>query len=228
MRRILAVVVVVVVLLVVFWRRPASIPEEFTPLVSDLRGRERLEVVVGWPQPRPPDREVVITVETDDTARVETSGAALVYRGAVKLEVDGFSVPLPDLTPRAEELLEEVRGGLSHSTWRTIDPPALGLIRPAPDAAWASVKLPFDWADGVEVLLAVDRDDGRLRYIMLSGYSAPFTVSTRPIQGGLRTVTLSQDAFVRLPVRRYAVTSEEKSERKSEDKSERTPDTGAP
>ena len=80
----------------------------------------------------------------------------------------------------------------------------LCLIRPAPDAAWASISLPFDWADGVEVLLAVDRADGHLRYLMLSGHRAPFTVSTRPIRGGLRTVTLADDPFVRLPVRSFS------------------------
>lgn len=202
MRRILAAAALIVILAVLWWRWPAPVPAEFEPLVADLKELDHLEVVVGWPDPRlPTDREVILTLRSDDTASVSADGAVLRYDGAVRLEVDGFSVPLPDLTPRAEELLAELRGGLSGSEWSVIEPPAFGLIRPAPDAAWASLTLPFDWADGVEVLLAVDRADGRLRYIMLSGSRAPFTVSTRPIQGGLRTVTLSDDPFVRLPVR---------------------------
>jgi hypothetical protein len=205
MRRILAVMVPVLILAVLWWRWPASIPVEFEPLVADLRDFETLEIVVGWPDPQlPTDQEVTLLARADGTASIEADGVLLRYTGAVKLEVDGFSVPLPDLTPRAEDLLDELRGGFSRSTWRTIEPPAFGLIRPAPDAVWASLTLPFDWADGVEILLAVDRADGRLRYLMLSGRRAPFEVSTRPIQGGLRTVALSDDPFVRLPVRGYS------------------------
>jgi hypothetical protein len=205
MRRILAVAALLLSLVVLWWRWPASIPAEFEPLMADLREQEHLELVVGWPDPQlPTDREVILTLGADRTASAETDGAVLRHDGAVTLEIDGFSAPLPDLTPRAEALLEELRGGLSRSTWRAITPPVFGLIRPAPDAAWASISLPFDWADGVEVLLAVDRTDGRLRYLMLSGHRAPFTVSTRPIRGGLRTVTLADEPFVRLPVRSFS------------------------
>lgn len=206
MRRILAAVVLALIAAVIWLRWPADIPPEFGPLVADVQAFQRLEVVVGWPDPQlPVDREVTIVVRDDGTAELRTGSAALVLDGAVKLSADGFTMPLPDLTPRAEDLYAELRRGLSRSDWRRIDPPQLGLIPPAPDAAWASVTLPFDWAAGVELLLAVDRADGRLRYVMLSGSSAPLTVSTRPIQGGLRTVQLAETPFVRLPVRDVSV-----------------------
>ena len=205
MRRILAAAALVLIAVVIWWRWPAKIPSEFESLVQDFRGFEYLEVVVGWPDPQlPTDREVTFIVRADGTASIETDGVVLVLDGAVKLQTDGFSVPLPDLTPRAEDLWGELRSGFARSTWRSIDPPSLGFIRPAPDAAWASITLPFDWAEGVDVLLAVDRADGRLRYVLLSGRNAPFVVSTRPIRGGLRTITLSETSFVRLPVRHYS------------------------
>ena len=206
MRRLLVAAALVLIALVVWQRWPADIPPEFAPLMADVQAFQRLEVVVGWPDPQlPAEREVTIVVRDDSTAEVRTGSAALVLDGAVKLSVDGLTMPLPDLTPRAEDLYAELRRGLSRSDWRRIDPPRLGLMPLAPDAAWARVTLPFDWAAGVELLLAVDRSDGRLRYLMLSGSSAPVSVSTRPIRGGLRTVQLAETPFVRLPVRAFSV-----------------------
>ncbi|MFT4979290.1 MAG: hypothetical protein ACI8S6_005200, partial [Myxococcota bacterium] len=101
----------------------------------------------------------------------------------------------------ASDLYDELRDGFQNSDWALIPTPRLGLLPIAPDATWASVRMPFDWAERTELLLAVDPADGTLRYAALQGNRAPFAVEATPIRGGSRSVTLSSGTLVRLPVR---------------------------
>lgn len=206
--RVLLGVLMALFLAGVLWlQRPAAVPAEFIPLTTSLRTFSVLDAELDWPDPSlPTSRWVTVHMTADPQVSLTTDAAALVWGGrSVKLEVEGLSIPFLDLPDRAEELWGELRSGLSGSTWRAIDPPALGILRPAADAAWASVQLPFDWAEGVEVMLAVDRGDGRLRYVVLAGAQAPFTVSAVPARGGPRSVQLSAEPWVRLPVRSLTV-----------------------
>lgn len=179
-------------------------PPEFDRFRADLQADGPLRLTVLWPDPRQPiDHPVQFVVGPDGASAkasmgmVETDGSSVTFGdGELKL-------PLVDVADEAADLFGELRSGLDNSRWRTVDPPFHGAAQLAPDAAWAEVTLPFEWASGERGLLAVDRDSGRLRYLLLETDQPPLEVSARPPRGGARSVVLDETGTLVLVVRDY-------------------------
>jgi len=181
-------------------------PPEFDRFRADLSGSQELRLTVQWPSPSSPANIPVSLELGPEGAAAEASLGRVSTDGSTVKFGDGeVMVPLVDVADEASELFEELRGGLSGSGWESIDAPRLGPMQVAKDAAWAEVELPFDWARSERVQLAVDRDNGELRYIILHTTDPPLTVSARPPRGGARTVTLAEGCQLGLPVSDYAV-----------------------
>ena len=182
----------------------AGPPPEFDRFRADLAADAPLRMTLLWPDPRLPTQIPVTVVIGPDGASASASMGTVETDGSRVTFGDGeLKIPLVDVGDEAADLFGELRSGLEGSTWRTIDAPVLGPTRPAPDAAWAEVTLPFDWASGERGLLAVDRTSGQLRYLVLETDQPPLTVSARPPRGGARTVELADGALLALPVRDY-------------------------
>lgn len=180
-------------------------PPEFDRLRADLQSSKTLTMVLAWPDPElPTTHEVKLRLRPDEARASARMGS--VYTDGSMVFLDGdFKVPLPDVADEGEELFVELRAGLSGASWTAIEAPRIGALRPAADAAWAELDLPFDWTDGETVLLAVDRDSGALRYIVIETNQPPLQVSARPPRGGARTVTLAKGTQLGLAVRDYQV-----------------------
>lgn len=180
-------------------------PAEFDQLRADLSGEKTVTMVVSWPDPElPTTHEVKVRLRPNEARASARMGS--IYTDGTNVWLDGdFKVPLLDLADEAEELFGELRTGLAGAHWTAIEAPRIGAARPAADAAWAEVELPFDWMDGETVLLAVDRETGALRYLALETNQPPLQVSTRPPRGAPKTVTLSTGPQLGLAVRDYQV-----------------------
>jgi len=196
----------VVIAVAVLWPRGSRVPEAFVPFSTQLRSADRLSLSVGWPDgPLPPDAVVDLVLGPGASAQITAQSAALAWSGgAVTMKADGLSIPLLDLTDRADDLYGSLRSGLRDSAWTLTGAPRIGMLPIRPEATWASVQLPHDWADGTALLLAVD-GEGALVYLALEGRQAPFVARATPMRGGVQTVTLSASVLVRLPVRHLEV-----------------------
>lgn len=179
-------------------------PPEFDRFRADLQADAPLRMTLLWPDPRLPTQHPVAIEVGPDGAKASASLGTVETDGSKVTFGDGeLKLPLVDVADEAADLFGELRNGLADSTWRTIEPPLLGPSRPAPDAVWAEVTLPFDWTSGERGLLAVDKESGKLRYIVLETDQPPLQVSARPPRGGVRTVQLSEGAQLGLVVRDY-------------------------
>jgi hypothetical protein len=182
----------------------SSAPPEFDRFRADLQADAPLHMTLLWPDPRAPVEHPVAIVLGPEGASASTSLGKVETDGStVHFGDEGLKIPLIDLADEAEQLFGELRSGLANSTWRSIEPPLYGPTRLAPDAAWAEVTLPFDWTTGEKGLLAVDRDSGKLRMLIIETDNPPLQVSTRPPRGGVRTVELSEGTQLKLVVRDY-------------------------
>jgi len=158
-----------------------------------------------WPDPvRPIEHPVAVVIGPEGASASTGMGTVKTDGSTVKIGDEGLLIPLPDLADEAEELFGELRGGLAGSTWTAIEAPLFGPTRLAADAAWAKVKLPFDWTAGERALLAVDRDSGALRMVLIETTDPPLAVTTRPPRGGPRTIQLSEGEQLKMVVRDYA------------------------
>jgi hypothetical protein len=180
-------------------------PPEFDRLRADLSGEKTVIIVLSWPDPElPTTHEVTVRLRPDEARASARMGS--VYTDGTGAWLDGdFKVPLLDLADEAEELFGELRSGLAGARWTPIEAPRIGAVRPAADAVWAEVDLPFDWMDGETVLLAVDRETGALRYAAIETNQPPLQVTARPPRGAPQTVTLSTGTQLGLAVRDYQV-----------------------
>ena len=181
-------------------------PPEFDRFRAHLRGDDRLQITVMWPSPSSPANIPVQLELGPEGAAVEASLGRVSTDGRTVRVSDGeLKIPLVDIADQASELFSELRDGLSGSDWAAIDAPRLGPLKVAEDAAWAEVTLPFDWTLSETFLMAVDRDSGHLRYIIIQTTDPPLTVSARPPRGRARTVTLADGTQLGLPVSAYSV-----------------------
>lgn len=182
----------------------ASAPPEFDAFRTDLQADTPLHMTLLWPDPvQPIDHPVQVAVGPEGASAAAGMGTVKTDGSTVKLAGDGLSIPLPDLADEAAELFEELRAGLSGSTWASAESPLYGPTRLAADAAWARVSLPFDWASSEQFLLAVDRDSGALRMVLIETTDPPLEVVSRPPRGGPRTVRLSRGDQLKLVVDEY-------------------------
>jgi len=176
-------------------------PPEFDRFRAALQADRPLKLTVLWPDPTAPvDHPVQLELGPEGASASTSMGSVETDGSKVTFGDGSMKLPLVDVADEAADLYGELRSGLAHSTWKTIDAPLVGPTRLAPDAAWAEVTLPFDWASGERVLLAVDRSSGRLRIILVETDQPPLEVSARPPRGGARTVTLAEDGTLRLVV----------------------------
>lgn len=181
-------------------------PPDFDRFRADLRGDTPMFITVMWPSPSSPANIPVQLQLGPDGAAVEASLGRVSTDGRTVRVSDGeLKIPLVDVADQASELFSELRGGLSQSDWEAIDAPRLGPIKVAEDAAWAEVILPFDWTASETFLMAVDRDSGHLRYLIIQTTDPPLAVSARPPRGRARTVTLADGNQLGLPVSSYSV-----------------------
>ena len=182
----------------------ADAPPEFDRFRADLQADTPVQMTLSWPDPvRPIDHPVHVAIGPEGASAKASMGSVTTDGSTVKLEDAEFQVPLPDLADEAQELFAELRSGLSSSDWTTVDAPLYGPTRLAADAAWAKVKLPFDWMASEHVLLAVDRDSGALRMVLVETTDPPLEVSSKPLRGGPRTVQLSAGDQLKLVVQDY-------------------------
>lgn len=180
-------------------------PPAFDRLRADLGGPKTLTMTVGWPDPQLPTTHPVDLMISPDRASASASMGEVWTDGeTVRVGGDGMDVPLPNLAEGAAELFAELRDGLSHAKWQAIEAPRVGALKPAADATWAEVALPFDWAASEKVLLAVDPDDGHLRYLVIETSQPPLEIAARPPRGGARIITLSKGAQLGMAVTDYA------------------------
>jgi len=95
------------------------------------------------------DRRAALRVRGEEAHRQVWDGRRLsLVRGEVV-------VPAPRSAGQVREVWDEVRAGFPNSTW-TEDPPQVveaGL--PRVGLRWASVDLPFDWAEQLDLLVAL-------------------------------------------------------------------------
>lgn len=181
-------------------------PPAFDTLRGQLSGDARIYAELSWPRPGLPVEEtVVVEIGPKEASVAVSEGRAWTDGTTLKVGDGDVAIPLLDVADEAAELFAELRAGLSNSRWTPIDPPLAGPVRLAADATWAEVVLPFDWMSGESVLLAVQPDDGRLRYVVVQTDDPPLTVSTRPPRGGARTLVLSEDESLRLAVQSWSV-----------------------
>ena len=184
----------------------SNAPPEFDRFRANLSGDETLHITVQWPSPSSPaDIPVQLELGPDGAAAQASLGRVSTDGRTVKVSDGELKIPLVDVADQASELFSELRSGLSGSRWEAIDAPRLGLVKVAEDAAWAEVKLPFDWTLSETFLMAVDRDSGQLRYLIIQTTDPPLAVSARPPRGGARTVTLAEGTQLGLPVSSYSV-----------------------
>ncbi len=178
-------------------------PPEFARLQQDLSGPKTVTMTVSWPDPELPVTHDLQVKLRPEEARVSGRPGAISTDGSMVVLEAEMKVPLVDLADEGAELFDELRSGLAHAHWAPIEAPRVGALRPAADAAWAELTLPFDWMDGETVLLAVDRETGALRYVVIETETPPLQVSARPPRGGARTVTLSDGGQLGLAVHDY-------------------------
>ena len=183
----------------------AAAPPEFDRFRADLQADDPLRMTLMWPDPvRPIEHPVAVSVGPDGASASTGMGSIQTDGSTVTIGDEDLLIPLPDLADEAESLFGELRSGLADSAWTSIEAPLFGPTRLASDAAWAAVKLPFDWTEGERVLLAVDRDAGGLRMVLIETTDPPLAITSRPPRGGPRTVQLSAGDQLKLVVRDYA------------------------
>ena len=179
-----------------------TIPEEFVPFTDTLRGCPNINVTLSWPDPHlPTNHAVSISLTGEDRAEIHvpTQGATVRWDGrAVRVLASDIEIPLMDMADRADALMAEICSGLSGSKWRPIDPPVIGVFRPAANTSWAKVTLPFDWVD-FDVLMAIDPSTNSLKYLVFQQLAAPFVVTAR-MPRGQHAVRLSSQNWVGLGV----------------------------
>jgi hypothetical protein len=175
-------------------------PPAFDPLRAALSGEAPWRACLRWPDPAlPVHHEVTVEVGPKGAWAAAEPGQAHTDGAAAWAVVGGMKLPLLDLADEGADVYGLLRGGLAAATWSEIEAPALGPIRPAPDAAWAQLRLPFDWADRLTVSLAVDRGDGALRAVLIESEGQPLQVTTQGPRGGPRTVALADGPSLLLP-----------------------------
>jgi hypothetical protein len=181
-------------------------PPEFDRFRTDLGGNQVIRLTVQWPSPTSPANiPVELELGPEGASAAASQGRVTTDGNTVRFGDGDIMIPLVDVADQAADLYSELRSGLSDSAWTPIDAPRLGPLNVAADASWAELELPFDWARSERVQLAVDRDSGHLRYIIINTDDPPLTVSARPPRGGARTVTLTEGTQLGLAVSAYTV-----------------------
>jgi hypothetical protein len=174
-----------------------TIPEGFQPLVDKLQNSSSVTVEFLWPDPDS-DRQMVSELRSNNKGKtaidiIEGPQARLtMIDGMVKVITPDISVPVGALNDRGMDLYEEIWSGFANSDWSPTEPPNRGII-PAPEGRrWASLELPFDWAEGHEVIVGVSEDDGRLETVIVKANNRPnVSLTFRQSRGGPMTLPLS-------------------------------------
>lgn len=175
----------------------SPIPSDFQPLAQQLSQSESVQLDLRWPQPGT-HRQSPVSVRwhRDQKAAVDVPQARVtLIDGRVQVGTAELKLPIPSLSEPGQELLDEILSGFSASTWRSIDPPAHGIIPPRSDRHWAAIILPFDWARGHELQLGVSKRTGQLEAIVVQALrSESISVDVHLFRGGSRSVDLSEAA----------------------------------
>jgi len=183
-----------------FWLKP-NIPDEFSAYSDSLKACD-IDATFNWPDPDMASTHAVsVALSGEDHAEIQvpTRGATVRWDGrSLRVMASDIEFPVMDMTERSQDLMAEICSGLSNSKWKLIDPPVMGLIRPAPNASWVEITLPFDWVD-FDVLIAIDPNTHAMKYLLLQQLGAPFVV-TANMPRGQQKVRLSTQNWVGLGV----------------------------
>ncbi len=174
-----------------------SIPEGFQPLVDRLQNSNSIQVEFLWTDPGS-GRQLAGEFRSNKNRKnavdiLEGPKARLtMIDGTVKIITPDIQWPIPSLNERGGELYDEFWSGFANSDWSAAEPPKRGVF-PAPEGRnWARIKLPFDWSHGHTLLLGTDKEDGRLRTLIVEASNQPnVSIHFRQFRGGTTTVPIS-------------------------------------